>query len=61
MVGVPNTEFRCGAAQAVPRVLALADAGYDGNPNYGATIAGPNWLGTVDGIEDCLKSLGKLK
>jgi hypothetical protein len=47
-----------GAAQAFQ---ALADAGYDGNPNYGATIAGPNWLGTVDGIEDCLKSLGKLK
>jgi len=40
---------------------ALSNAGYNSNHNYGAEVAGAYFLGNVDGIEDCLRSQGKLK
>ena len=40
---------------------ALSNAGYNSNPNYGSQVAGDYFLGNVDGIENCLRSLGKLK
>lgn len=46
------------AAQAFQ---ALSNAGYNNNLNYGSQVAGSYFLGNVDGIENCLKSLGKLQ
>jgi len=37
---------------------ALANAGYNGSPSYGSTIA--NWVKDVDAIENCLQSKGLL-
>ena len=46
------------AAQAFQ---ALSNAGYNNNPNYGSEVAGSYFLGNIDGIENYLRSLGKLK
>jgi hypothetical protein len=43
-------------ASAAQAFQALAAGGYNTNPSYGVTVAGPDWLGRVDAIEDCLRS-----
>ena len=47
-------------ASAATAFQALSKAGYNSNPNYGAQVAGSYFLGNVDGIENCLSSLGQL-